>query len=55
MHADLFRLAPAGLVQLLELNDLTHSSGQDRVARKIVKALEKKTQWSSRQSTDGCC
>jgi hypothetical protein len=38
MHADFFRLTPAGLVQLLKLNDLTHTSGQDRVARKIVKA-----------------
>ena len=32
MHADFFRLAPAGLMQLLELNDLTHTSGQDRAA-----------------------
>ena len=40
MHADFFRLAPARLVQLLDLNDLTHTSGQDRAARKIVKALK---------------
>ena len=29
-------------MQLLELNDLTHTSRQDRVARKIVKTFKKK-------------